>query len=40
MNFDLSDEPRAFQDSVRGFAERYLTEGVFGRSFSRRPART
>jgi hypothetical protein len=39
MNFGLSEEPRAFQDSVRGVAERYLAEGVFGRRFSRRPAR-
>ena len=32
MNFDLTEEQRAFQDSVRTFAERHLAEGALARA--------
>lgn len=32
MNFQLSEEQRAFQDSVRAFAERHLAEGAVARA--------
>lgn len=32
MNFELTEEQRIFQDSVRGFAERHLAEGALQRA--------
>jgi alkylation response protein AidB-like acyl-CoA dehydrogenase len=32
VNFSLTEEQRAFQDSVRGFAERHLAEGALARA--------